>query len=276
MLSLIRKRFWRTRDATSTDCNDVRDLVIESFPRDGFVRIRNRGSAESLDIPLGGQINSGFDELHNELCRFECIKNFDRFVKKKYKKRRLIIYQGDPVHYGLIRYLVNSNTYSEYHIFCNDVDSYNILQEFVRLNDKVSIRLNEPEPNASSMFRILRNEHDEYYNCEKNNDDILVLLGGNDMIRQMYCALYWLRSCYISIPKNKFALCAMRYLFRYTLSITVEKTFNSYYILKSDNDSERYHTTEDFITLWNSIVYRIIDLLATSAKIIYNIMHVVR
>lgn len=275
MLSFIRKRFWHSHNALKSQKlkNDVHDLVVESFPRDGFVRVKNKGSNISLDIPIGKSINSNLQELEEEIKRFKCIQNFERFIKKP-KNRRFIIYQGDPVHYGLIKFLIEKNIYKEYHIFCNDSDSYNILQDLARINIKRTIRLNGPELNTSSMFRILRNEYDDYYNLDKNDDVLVLLKNNNELIEQLYCTLYWLRSCYVSIPYNRFIIEIIRYLFRYQLSITVESIHCGYCIIKSSILKDFQYTTEQilkpFLFLKHDLVKSFFYLLDNILKIIYN------
>ena len=255
MLSLIKRSFYHILNNKNDKSKNV-PFVIESFPKEGFIRLKSCYDNVSIQIPLGYQINSNFQDIQNELNMFSCIQKYDILTKKKYKKRRLLIYQGNPLHYSIIKFLIELNNYTEYHIFCNDSQSYNILQDVIKYNDDKIIRLNEPEVNTSSMFRIIRNEYEDYYHTDKTIDDNLVLLDSIEL-EPFYSSLYWLKNCYICMPFNSFSLKYMKYIFRNQLKIDVEENSHFYCIVKSCVRNVRLTTTEQFIDRLNNKIIEV-------------------
>ena len=149
------------------------DLSFYSFPSKNKVAVAHKDIKDKvLYFPINTPLTFFISDIREELKRFTSFESYAPFMLSKYRNRRLIIYNNNPLLIALMEYIIALNNYNSYHIFCTDIDSYNAFQ---CLEKKYNIRLNTIEKHLSSVLRVIRNEYEDYYNDPDNyNDDVII------------------------------------------------------------------------------------------------------
>ena len=211
---------------------ELSKIVIKSFIGYDKIVISHKDIDNvELQFPIQTPLNFDINYLEEEIRRFASIYSCDTFIKSKYKKRRLIIYQNNPMLIGLLDYLLSLNNYVEYHMFSGSNESYNVLNH---LSKKYKwIRMNEVETSFASMLRLSKNDYDEVYNdIDRNkNDHKIVFFSKNNSISEISTTFQWLTNFYISMPSNNFIVDLLRYVYRDYHKIDIISNSDGYMLL---------------------------------------------
>ena len=281
MLSNIKERLCLSKWHTTSEniCYRYKELSkirINSFIGYDKVLISHKDIPNvELQFPIQTPLNFDMNYLEEEIRRFSSIHNYAPFVKSKYRKRRMIIYQNNPMLVALLDYLISLNNYTEYHIFSGSNESYNMCKCLEKKHKW--IRLNDVETNLSSMFRITRNDYDEIYNdLERNlNDHRIIFFSKENSIQEICCALQWLREFYISMPSNRFLVLFLNYIYRDYHKIDIVSNNDGYMLLYVSSVSARIPTMLTHInklTKWYKEQRKEIKSLYTKNKqFVYNL-----